>query len=237
MSLSPGQKTHIMSCADDPVAIWTKLESVHEAKEPSTRFNAYDDLFSIRKDSDESLPALIMRSEQAVQLIKNRRPSGFTIDDLDAELQCMALIRALPDEYATFSYTIMIAGQLKKADLIAAFHTEEVQRQRKGTNDAANLVKANAVSAKKPTKIWFCTFHKKEVGHSSDRCYQNPAFTGTRPPWWKADAPTLSKPMSQQRRHLPCPNLPTHQWQVTLYHPPRLSTLISGMQTQEPLLI
>ncbi|KAF7964387.1 hypothetical protein HWV62_8825 [Athelia sp. TMB] len=63
MSISPGQKPNITDCQDDPVAIWTKLKSVHEAQKPSNRFNAYEDLLSIRKDSDESLSSLINRTE------------------------------------------------------------------------------------------------------------------------------------------------------------------------------
>ena len=34
-----------------------------------------------------------------MQAIQNLRPAMFTIEQLDEELQCMALIRALPDEY------------------------------------------------------------------------------------------------------------------------------------------
>ncbi|KZP03335.1 hypothetical protein FIBSPDRAFT_969090 [Athelia psychrophila] len=103
LSLSPGQKTHISTTtADDPVAMWTALNvklgntiHVHEAQQPGNRYNAYDDLFSIKKQDDEALSALIMRTEQAVYLIKALRPAtGFDIDKLDAELQCMALIHA-----------------------------------------------------------------------------------------------------------------------------------------------
>lgn len=160
MSLSPGQKTHITAAKDDPVAIWTALKGVHEAQKPTNRYNAYDDLFSIRKQPDETLSALIMRSERAMHLIKHLRPTGFDIDKLDNELQCMALIRALPEEFAMFASTLMITNKLEKKDLVTAFHTEEIQRRRR-TDDAANVAKANAVSsANKPTKTFYCTFHK-----------------------------------------------------------------------------
>lgn len=71
MSLSPGQKTHTTTVADNPVEIWKALKKVHESQEPANRYNAYDDLFSVRKRSDKTLPALIMRTEQIVHLIKN----------------------------------------------------------------------------------------------------------------------------------------------------------------------
>ncbi|KZP34572.1 hypothetical protein FIBSPDRAFT_700444, partial [Athelia psychrophila] len=78
-------------------------------QQPGNHYNTYDDLFSIKKQDNESLSTLIMRTEQAVHLIKALRPAtGFNIDKLDAELQCMALIRALPDEFTTFTSTLMI---------------------------------------------------------------------------------------------------------------------------------
>ncbi|KZP20376.1 hypothetical protein FIBSPDRAFT_891911 [Athelia psychrophila] len=68
------------ACADDPVAIWKALKSVHEAQQPGNRYNAYNDLFSIKKRDNESLSALIMRTEQGIHLIKALRPeTGFDI--------------------------------------------------------------------------------------------------------------------------------------------------------------
>ncbi|KAG2011535.1 hypothetical protein CC2G_011640 [Coprinopsis cinerea AmutBmut pab1-1] len=39
--------------------MWTLLRDAHMQQKPGTRFNAYDDLFSIRKREDESLQALM----------------------------------------------------------------------------------------------------------------------------------------------------------------------------------
>ncbi|KZP33925.1 hypothetical protein FIBSPDRAFT_943025 [Athelia psychrophila] len=188
MPLSPGQKTHISNNSDDPAATWKTLKGIHEAQHPGNHYNTYDDLFSIRKQPDETLAALIMRTEQAVHLFKIFvLPSTFTLNDLDAELPYMALIHALPDEFTTFTSTLMLTDKLKKVDLVAAFHTEEVQRHRR-TDDTANVAKANAAVTNKPKppfKTFYCTFHKKDVGHSSDRCFLSPDFTGPRPPWFK----------------------------------------------------
>ena len=58
------------------------------------RCNAYDDLFSIRKQDSESLVDMGVRIEKAMQATQNLRPLDFTIEQLDAELQCMALVCA-----------------------------------------------------------------------------------------------------------------------------------------------
>jgi hypothetical protein len=94
LALENDQKTHISELDDDPTAMWAKLTSVHLQKKPGTRFNAYDKLFSIRKDDNESLTALMTRAEKASQDIKQLCPPHFTIEMLNKELQAMSLIRA-----------------------------------------------------------------------------------------------------------------------------------------------
>ena len=79
--------------------MWKKLESVHLQKRPGARFNAYEALFDIRKASDESLMSLMTRVDTAMEQIQNLRPDAFSLSDMDKELVCMTLIRALPEEY------------------------------------------------------------------------------------------------------------------------------------------
>ncbi len=59
--MESSQHIHLKGIEDDPVAIWAKLETVHMFKAAGTRFNAYDDLMSIRKAPDESLQSITGR--------------------------------------------------------------------------------------------------------------------------------------------------------------------------------
>ena len=93
LGLEDGQKSQIESIMDDPKKVWEELAAIHVQKRPSTRFNSYNTLFSISKLQDESLPSLTARIEKAMQDIKNLRPSTFTLDDLDADLMSMAMVR------------------------------------------------------------------------------------------------------------------------------------------------
>ena len=86
------QCVHFRGHEEDPVKMWKLLEAAHLSKKAGSRFNAYDDLFSIQKGEDKSLTSLGMRIEKAMQAIQNLRTPLFTIDMLDKELQCMALI-------------------------------------------------------------------------------------------------------------------------------------------------
>lgn len=49
--------------------------------------------------SEDTLSALMTRIDAAMVQIKNLRPKDFSIKDLDEELACMTMIRALPAEY------------------------------------------------------------------------------------------------------------------------------------------
>src|SRR5713101_5320308 len=137
------QRVHLGGIEDNPVEIWSKLEGVHVAKRPGARFNAYDELFSIRKHPEESLQALINRVDESMWKIANLCPKEFTLKHLDEELACMALIRSLPEEYSHFSSSLLLLDTLDKQKVQNAFITEEINRSRRP--DAAST--SNSVGA------------------------------------------------------------------------------------------
>ena len=122
-TLEPGQRVHIQGLEDDPVKMWKALRRVHVQQQAGTRFNAYDALFNIRKESDESLQSLIARVTTAMQLCQNLRPSdgSYTLAKQDEELVIMTLIRALPG----FTSALLLQNNIDKAKVIEAFVTEE----------------------------------------------------------------------------------------------------------------
>src|ERR1700742_172342 len=102
LGLEEGQKSQIENFQDNPKRMWEELESIHVQRCPSTRFNAYNTLLSITKQGDESLPSLTARIEKSMSEVKNLRPAGFSLADLDSDLLSMAMIRSLPAEYRSF---------------------------------------------------------------------------------------------------------------------------------------
>ena len=77
------QTIHLKELEDDPVAMWEALKKVHQQQKPGTRFNAYDDLFSIRKTEEESLQSLINQVDTAMQYIKDLSPDDFALSELE----------------------------------------------------------------------------------------------------------------------------------------------------------
>lgn len=150
LSVSEDQRIHLQSIIDDPVAMWQKLELVHLNKRPGARFNAYEDLFSIKKADDESLVTMATRIDQAMLDIKNIRPPKFTIDDLDSELCAMSMICALPAEYATLRSTLLLHDNLDKDIIREAFQTEEINRRSDPASLAALAANSTCFFCSKP---------------------------------------------------------------------------------------
>ena len=132
------QWIHFQPVKDNPIKIWKALKSTHVHKRPGTRFNAYNDFFSIRKEEDESLQTLMARIDESMRKMQNLWPSNFDLQKLDKELTCMAMIHALPEEYTNFTSSILLLGTLNKSMLQEAFHAEETNRRRRAAPTASS---------------------------------------------------------------------------------------------------
>ena len=169
LSVEQDQKSHFHGILSDPIRIWTTLRDVHMSKKPGARFNAYDNLFSIRKQPNESLQSLCARIDASMQLIQDLRPTPFTLTEMDDELHSMALIRSLPDEYKSLSQSLMLHDDLNKNKIREAFLAEETNSQRRGEQIIAgtsDLALASSNSLKHEQECDFCGLK----GHTSSEC-------------------------------------------------------------------
>lgn len=188
LGLEEGQKSQVEDFLDDPKHMWEALEAIHVQKRPSTRFNAYNSLLSISKQENESLPSLTARVEKAMQEVKNLRPTGFLITDLDEDLMCMAMVRSLPSEYRSFVSSLILLPQFDFKTLKEAFLLEEDNRKNSemstGISAAANLANTskkqpNASKTTPPSSssspklvCEFCQAHY----HSQAQCHMYKLF-------------------------------------------------------------
>ena len=170
------QQTHLEAIRDDPEAMWVKLESVHMQKRPGTRFNTYNALLSLSKLEDESLSSLSTRASQLKSDMKALRPDDFDIAKLDDELVLMALIRALPSEYASLRQTLLLDDSLTLEKLQDTFVALENQPGAFSTTPVLSQVAAAIICA-------FCG----RSGHSEEQCFT------------KRDASVKAKERASQR--------------------------------------
>ncbi|ETW84639.1 hypothetical protein HETIRDRAFT_311817, partial [Heterobasidion irregulare TC 32-1] len=168
---------------DDPIAIWTKLEEQFNKKSAGSRFNAMEDLFSIKKRNDESLQSLIHRVDESMRVLKNLRDSGFDLKKQDEELTCMALLWSLPSEFDTFRSSLSLMDVLSRSKLEDAFRREDLNRARRSVpTDSAQALVASFPSSstssstsyrrsRPPRKQYKCDFCGA-TGHTDDRCFK-----------------------------------------------------------------
>ena len=141
-------------------------------KKAGTRFNAYDDLFSIRLAESESLSSLITRVDDVMIRIQGLRPSDFDIKKMDDELAIMAMIRALPqDQYGSFVSSLLLQKDLKKDYVQSAFKNEETNKKFRSnpgvsSMDSALKVSSFPSSSKLKVKCDFCD----RINHSTSEC-------------------------------------------------------------------
>ncbi|KAH7922157.1 hypothetical protein BV22DRAFT_1114030 [Leucogyrophana mollusca] len=176
LGLSPEQRIYINAVQDDPITMWSTLASIHIQERPGTRFNAWDDFFSIRKQDDEALSSLITRIEDSMSKIQELRSKDAskpcTLADLDAGLVSMAIIRSLPEEFDHFVSSLMLLKSLDKQELKAAFLAEETQRRRcadgSGTSQGDSVLAAFSGQCRCPNTVtcYFC----KKPGHCTHKC-------------------------------------------------------------------
>lgn len=153
------------------IAMWKTLDSVHLQKRPGARFNAYDTLFGIRKSPDESLSSLMTRVDASMEQIQNLRPESFTLSDMDKELVCMTLIRALPEEYSSFASSLQLLDKFEKGKLHEAFVAEEQLRNRSEGALAASTASALTAKAYTPPGSLTCEFCSL-FGHTQSSCHR-----------------------------------------------------------------
>ncbi|KAJ3910869.1 hypothetical protein F5877DRAFT_86864, partial [Lentinula edodes] len=198
LAVSPAQQVPIKAHQEDPIRMWSILEQQHVSKKPGARFNAYNALFTITKSADESLMDMAARVEAAMADIQNLRPSvapiavqsnglpvpGFTLDSLDSELQSMALIRALPEEYKHLSSNLLLQDNLDKEKILAAFLAEQ-QNQEHAEQQSLNRAAQVATSSNKKKNSYrnpprtgdpkdYCKWCGKKAVHWQEDCPSNP---------------------------------------------------------------
>jgi len=181
-SMSPEVMVYTRDVSEDPVAIWSTLKTTFIKPVSAPRFQAYQDLFSIKKDPSETLDAIINRVDEQVRIIKSLTPEVFTLDNLYDDLASMTIINSLPHDFNTVVSTLAVMDKFSKTDVIQSLRNLESTRQASSSVLAANIPSSSF--QQKQSKPQFnpskprptCTFCKK-LGHTEDKCFLKERLT------------------------------------------------------------
>ena len=128
--LEHGMQILVQQHMDNPIEMWKALQKLHEQDNPAARFNAFDEFFNISKQKDETLQSLVSRVEHALHKIRSTRKDTLTLSQFEEELACMALVRALPEEFSSFRSALLLLATFDLKTLKEAFIQEQINPQK-----------------------------------------------------------------------------------------------------------
>src|ERR1700759_2284299 len=98
LCLSREEQDAVREHQDDAVKMWAALKARHVQVKATSCFHEYSDFFNIRLREGEKLSDLAGRVQEGMRRIQARRPSPFTLEDLDKELVLMGIISGLSED-------------------------------------------------------------------------------------------------------------------------------------------
>ena len=130
-AVSPTIQPFLRDKMDNSKAMWDTLKSKFEQKNATSRFLILSELLSVQKQPEDSLSTLIGKVDSALLALRASNSASLTLESFQEELAYSSLIRALPDEFASFRSSLLLA---KGADIDydkvkTAFLQEEQARQ------------------------------------------------------------------------------------------------------------
>ena len=90
--LEKTQWAYVSGLEDAPDKMWDALEVANFHKKAGTRFNAYDELFGLRKKEEETLMEFGAGAQGATANVVVLWPAGFDIVMVDQEMTVMAML-------------------------------------------------------------------------------------------------------------------------------------------------
>ena len=148
-SMSPKIRVYIRDDGEDPVKIWATLKKIFIKPVSAPRFQAYQDLFSIRKDPSETPDGVINRVDEQVRIIQSLTPDKFTLDNLYDDLASMTIINSLPHDFNTVVNTLAVMDKFSKKDVIQSLRNIESTRQSPSSVLVANIPSSSSSLQKK----------------------------------------------------------------------------------------
>jgi hypothetical protein len=175
-SMSPEVIVYVRDNEDDPVKIWDTLKKTFIKPISAPRFQAYQDLFSIKKDPSETLDGVINRVDEQTRIIKSLTPETFTLDSLYDDLASMTIINSLPHDFSTVVNTLAVMDKFSKTEVIQSLRNlESTTRHSSSSVLVANTPPSSHQKKAKPRPT--CDFCNK-LGHTEDKCFLKERLQG-----------------------------------------------------------
>ncbi|CAG7851000.1 SubName: Full=Uncharacterized protein {ECO:0000313/EMBL:CCA73545.1} [Serendipita indica DSM 11827] len=130
--------SQIRKLKGDPVAMWNKLESIHNAKTSATRFNALEAFFTKTKAEGEPLVSITAATNALEEQFRSLWTTDYDVDALLNDLAMMSSLRMIPPESIHVRTSLLCQPNLTR-DVIDAALVNEDNQQRRNSQPAIAL--------------------------------------------------------------------------------------------------
>ncbi|CAG7852791.1 SubName: Full=Uncharacterized protein {ECO:0000313/EMBL:CCA76880.1}; Flags: Fragment [Serendipita indica DSM 11827] len=130
--------SQIRKLKGDPVAMWNKLEYIHNAKTSATHFNALEAFFAKTKAEGEPLASITAATNALEEQFRSLWTTNYDADTLLNDLAMMSSLRMIPPESIHVRTSLLCQPNLTR-DVIDAALVNEDNQQRRNSQPAIAL--------------------------------------------------------------------------------------------------
>ena len=94
----------------DAKKMWEVLAERFQQQNATARFIILNDLLTVQKQPEDSLSTLIGKVDSALQALHVSQKADMKVSNLEEELAYSSLIRALPEEFASFWSSVLLVN-------------------------------------------------------------------------------------------------------------------------------
>ena len=146
-NVAPNIQPFIREHMGDALKMWQILEKKFQQSNATSRFIILSGLLSIQKQPEDSLSTLIGKVDNALLALKASNTTSLTLEKFQEELAYSSLIRALPDEFASFRSSLLLTkGTDIDYDKVKTAFLQEEQSRQAAASDMAMRASAQQSS-------------------------------------------------------------------------------------------
>lgn len=138
LTIDETNMSQIRKLKGDPVSMWNKLESIHNAKTSVTRFSALEAFFTKTKAEGEPLASITAATNALEEQFRSVWTTNYDVDALLNDLAMMSSLRMIPPESIHVRTSLLCQPNLTR-DVIDAALVNEDNQQRRNSQPAIAL--------------------------------------------------------------------------------------------------
>ena len=106
--------------------LYAAIYKRHVQEKPASCYNTYLEFLGLCRHNGEELTVFVSRVQEVMHHVQERRPSNFSIKDLDSDLMCIATLHALSDDPSCVVHVSRLLHSANKLSDIDKLKTELV---------------------------------------------------------------------------------------------------------------